>query len=86
MCCRLTSCALGYGDERLGLWVQICWLHVETNELYIIVEPDNLASLGSFDILLANIPGLIVEQSMRISTPCHTPHVHSNIEDNRQFR
>ena len=60
----LTSGVLGDGDEGFGLGIKVIWLHVEADELDIIVQSDYLASFGSLDVLLADVARLIVKESM----------------------
>ena len=50
---------------------------MSTDELDIIVQADDLPTSVGLDVPLCDLAGLIVEETVGVSTPCHTPHVHS---------
>lgn len=51
------------------------------DELNIVVHSDYLAARVGLDVPLRNLSRLVVEQPMRVSSPGHTPHVHSISDD-----
>ena len=73
----LTSGVLGDCDQGFGSLVDVLRLYVHTYEFNIIVKAHNTSTLSSFDVLFADVAGLIVEEPMWIATPGDTPHVHS---------
>jgi hypothetical protein len=49
------------------------------NEFDIIVKADDFPTRVGFDVPLGNLTGFIIEETMRVTAPGHTPHVNPTI-------
>ena len=74
----LTSRVLRDCDQWLGLLVQILGLLVHSDQLDIVVQSNDAAILDRLDVLFADETRLIIKESVRVSTPCHAPHIDPN--------
>lgn len=65
---------LAEGEKRLGSR-QIFQVGTQGRELNIVVKPNDFASLGSLDIFLGYIAGLVVEKPVGIAAPGYAAHI-----------
>lgn len=49
---------------------------VSRNQLNLVADENDLASSMGLDVLFLNVLTLVVKQPMRVSGPCHAPHIH----------
>lgn len=77
----LTTRVLSDRNQRFCSWVKIFGSYVCTYEFYIIIESDNSTILSRFYIFLAYVTRLIIEKTMRITTPSYTSHVYSKYQN-----
>jgi hypothetical protein len=72
----LTFSVLSDGNQGLRSLVQFIRLHVHANELNIIVQTDDAATLTCFYIFFADVARLVIEKSVRVATPSDASHEH----------
>tara|TARA_B110001450_G_C17551111_1_gene452703 strand:- start:321 stop:806 length:486 start_codon:yes stop_codon:yes gene_type:complete len=66
---------LAHYDHWLGCLIDILWLGSDGNELNVVVDSQNLATSLCFDVLLSNVLGLVIKETMGISGPSDAAHV-----------
>lgn len=66
-----------HNDEWFGFRAVLCRAGLATDELYIIVQTDDLSTRVGFDVSLGYLPRFVVEQTVRVTAPSHAAHIHS---------
>lgn len=75
----LTSCILCDRNEWFRIRIEIFWHLVHPYQLHIVIETYNATFRHSLNVLFRNETGLVIEKTVRISTPSHTAHVDPKI-------
>jgi hypothetical protein len=72
----LLTIFLSYNDHWFCDCVNVLRFCPDRYKLYIVVDPQNLTTCLGLDVLLSNVFRFIIEQPMRVSRPCDTPHIY----------
>ena len=66
---------MAYYDHWLSCFINILWLGSDRHEFNIVIDSENLASCLCFDVLLGDVLGLVIKETMGISGPSDAAHV-----------
>ena len=59
---------------------------MSADEFNIVVVSDYLSTSVRFDVSLGDLPRLVIEEPMRVSSPGHTSHVNSKTSRDQENR